>query len=469
PKDVELLCKRVNCLFILASTACRAICNYPDPGVMLEQLLDGNTNALADINKLYLKILKNACRLDDLEEHAWKAMQVKMMQVLQAIVAAATPLSTSTFDAILGIKPKTTEYMVKSLASVLSLTNDKMVQLLHPTFREFLLDSKVAGQFHIDMAEAHGLMAKGCLQVMKSELKFNICGLESSFLLNSQIHDLGDRISKSISKQLQYSSIHWMSHIVNSGEPSHDVQLTEALLQISRAPYSFWWMEVLSVLGQVTKALSGLQDVSYWLQVSSDPERNRIDDIRQFLLSFSTPISDSLPHIYLSALPFSPVKSILHQEGHKLYQSLLSVIRGCSEAWPEPPQAWTGHTDRVLSVVWSSNGRQIVSGSADHTIRLWDTQTGQAIGKPLQGHTNQVCSVSFSSDCHQIVSGSHDQTIRLWDVETGQEIGKPFQGHTDHVNSVAFSPDNCQIISGSSDKTIRVWDAKTGQAIGDPL
>ncbi|PVF93520.1 WD40 repeat-like protein [Serendipita vermifera] len=467
PKDVELLCKRVNCLFILASTACRAICNHPDPANMLEILLDSNINALVDINKLYLKILENASRLEDLEEHAWKAMQANMMQVLKAIVAAATPLSTSTFGAILGIKPKTTEHVVKSLASVLSLTDDKMVHLLHPTFREFLLDSKVAGQFHVDMAGAHQLMAKGCLQVMKSELKFNICGLESSFLLNSQIHGLEDRISKSISKQLQYSSLHWMSHIVNSGEPSHDGQLTEALLQISKAPYPFYWMEVLSALGQVTKALSGLQDVNYWLQ--DKPERNIIYDIRQFLLSFSTPISDSLPHIYLSALPFSPVKSILHQDGHKIYQSLLSVIRGCPETWPEPPQAWRGHTDKILSVAWSSNGRQIVSGSADHTIRLWDTETGQAIGEPLQGHTNQVCSVSFSSDCHQIVSGSHDQTIRLWDVETGQVIGKPLQGHTDHVNSVSFSPDDCQIISGSSDRTIRVWDAKTSQAIGDPL
>ncbi|PVF93270.1 hypothetical protein CPB86DRAFT_687421, partial [Serendipita vermifera] len=129
----------------------------------------------------------------------------------------------------------------------------------HPTFREFLLDIKVAGQFYINMEEAHGLMAKGCLQVMESELKFNICGLESSFLLNSQVDDLQDRISTSISKQLQYSSIHWPSHLVNSGNPSCNQQVTEAVLQLCKSPKSLYWMETLSALGQVSNAGSDLR------------------------------------------------------------------------------------------------------------------------------------------------------------------------------------------------------------------
>ena len=49
--------------------------------------------------------------------------------------------------------------------------------------------------------------------------------------------------------------------------------------------------------------------------------------------------------------------------------------------------------------------------------------------------------MAFSPDSKRIVSGSSDKTLRLWDAETGTAIGKPLKGHTGEVWSVAFSPD----------------------------
>ena len=70
-----------------------------------------------------------------------------------------------------------------------------------------------------------------------------------------------------------------------------------------------------------------------------------------------------------------------------------------------------------------------------------------------------VLAVAFSPDGHRIVSGSDDHTLRLWNADTGQPIGKPLTGHTDRVRAVAFSPDGHRIASASDDKTLRLWNA----------
>jgi WD40 repeat protein/energy-coupling factor transporter ATP-binding protein EcfA2 len=124
-------------------------------------------------------------------------------------------------------------------------------------------------------------------------------------------------------------------------------------------------------------------------------------------------------------------------------------------------QCWLGHGPGVNSVAFSPDGKQIVSGSDDNTIRLWDLQ-GNQIGQPFQGHGSAVNSVAFSPDGKQIVFGSDDKNIRLWDLQ-GNQIGQAFQGHWSAVNSVAFSPDGKQIVSGSDDKNIRLWDLQGNQ------
>src|SRR5207248_1006633 len=80
----------------------------------------------------------------------------------------------------------------------------------------------------------------------------------------------------------------------------------------------------------------------------------------------------------------------------------------------------------------------------------------------LKGHTAGIGSVAFSPDGKRIVSGSDDETVKVWDAQTGQET-LTLKGHTHWVISVAFSPDGKRIASGSFDKTVRVWDAHTGQ------
>jgi WD40 repeat protein len=93
----------------------------------------------------------------------------------------------------------------------------------------------------------------------------------------------------------------------------------------------------------------------------------------------------------------------------------------------------------------------------------------EQIGSLLTGHENSVWSVSFSPDGRRIVSGSSDNTIRIWDASTMEQIGSPLTGHEDWVRSVSFSPDERRIASGSGDNTIRIWDAQIPQCSADFL
>ena len=119
-----------------------------------------------------------------------------------------------------------------------------------------------------------------------------------------------------------------------------------------------------------------------------------------------------------------------------------------------------GHEDWVYSAVYSPNGAQIVSGSVDGSVRVWDAATGAEMLK-LEGHEGPVLSVAYLPEGAQIVSGSSDRSVRVWDAASGADLLK-LEGHEGPVISSAYSPDGAQIVSGSSDNTVRVWDAETG-------
>ncbi|KAF9909407.1 hypothetical protein BX616_011186, partial [Lobosporangium transversale] len=129
---------------------------------------------------------------------------------------------------------------------------------------------------------------------------------------------------------------------------------------------------------------------------------------------------------------------------------------------------WSMQTRKVIHAIvsftkdlrYSPNGEQIAICCFDHTVQLWDAQTGQLINT-LYGHTNIIRCVAFSSNGHQIASFSEDGTIRLWGTQSQQSN----HGHTKAVFQVKFSPSGQHVASCSYDSTIRIWDSRTGRCI----
>src|SRR5258708_1575610 len=194
-----------------------------------------------------------------------------------------------------------------------------------------------------------------------------------------------------------------------------------------------------------------------------------MQDVCRFIITFRTPVSISTPHTYISTGPFLPSNSPLSSTFSAGFTKGIKMQRGKLLSWPAPPLEWIGHTDFVRCVSYSPNGRHVVSGSWDKTIRIWDAETGAAVGDPITGHVAGALSIAYSPDGRHIVSGSSDKTIRIWDAETGGAVGEPITGHVRGVSSIAYSPDGRHIVSGSSDSTIRIWDGATGGRVGEPI
>ena len=177
-----------------------------------------------------------------------------------------------------------------------------------------------------------------------------------------------------------------------------------------------------------------------------------------------------------------------------------------------------GHTSIVWKVLFTPDGKELISVSDDKTIRFWDVASGEpirvlrppigpgregmlyaaalspdgrtlavggyglkdAIGsiylistttgrieRVLKGHTERIHSLAFGvppGGRLLLASGSDDNTARIWDVATG-ECQRVLEGHTNSVYGVAFAPDASRLATASYDKTARIWSVAEGKCL----
>ncbi|TFK74111.1 WD40 repeat-like protein [Pluteus cervinus] len=429
-KEVENLVAAAAGLFIWAETAVEYLKKPFNKARGLQILLNLEQESTRSSPYYSLYQLYNTILLEAIPENAEN--DNIFQRVLGAILLAVKPLTLDMLIQLVGqpnITRQVVQKLIEQLHAVLLQNADGEISVLHLSFSECILQGHCPNRFQILVPEQEGNLAHHCLDILSTQLKFNICGFESSYQLNSQVKSLEERVNNCISTELQYA-------------------------------------KVVGLLGQVFHVLKDLSKISS--MVMDSKTNTLIKDLAQVIDKYKIPIQYATPHLYISVLPFIPKKSVL-LEAIGSNSRILNLKHGKLDHWTSDIVVVEGHNDLVSSVVYSSDGKHIISGSYDQTIRIWDATTGQAIMDPLCGHTESVLSVACSPDGRQIVSGSSDRTVRIWDAITGQLVMDPLQGHTGTVLSVAYSPNGRYIISGSHDTTVRIWNTLTGQPVLDPL
>ncbi|KAG8704302.1 hypothetical protein FRC08_002303 [Ceratobasidium sp. 394] len=460
-----------NGLFVWAETACKFIAGGLSPGERLDQILGmsrstAKSHPLSGLDSLYTTAIQAGID-DDGEDN-----RRLVLQCIGAIIAtsARTPLPVASLEQLLSeeIEPGVLGSVVRSLGSVLYEDGGAggPLRMFHPSFEDFATDPDRSKGFYVDLTQQNTTLASCCLNTMLRDLRFNICGLETSHILNRDIPDLPERVQNKIVRHLRYSCLFWYNHLTQAETNATEEVLREFLF----GKELIYWLEALGLIGNLEVALSSMTGLASLTSESPGLSEcsSYANDVYRFVLSFYDAISESTPHLYISALPFAPTASEFGRRMRPWFPNTLAITQGADERWSSCLRS-ISHPDIVGSVAFSPDSRRVVSSCDDATVRVWDAETGTAVLNPLRGHSALVQCAVFSPNGRRIASCSYDQTIRVWDAETGSEVCAPLEGHSGVVLSIAFSPNGKRIASCSADQTVRIWDAETGIEVLGPL
>jgi hypothetical protein len=264
PKKMRLT-KRAAGLFIWAKTIIAFIAeNQGNPDTKLQLILKGELGkGRENIDSLYRQLLRLAFKKES--EPTLELFRA----VVGAIAIAKVPLHRDDLKHYLNREDAEDDrkigVILHKLSSVISKGDDGLLHLRHLSFVEFLTDVKRCHEFFIDEIEHRRNFTLACLRLMNRDLKFNICGLETSHYRND---DMKKPIS--IPAHLLYSCRFWAEHL-EEDDKKHDRYTLLKEIEYFLYDRFLFWLEVLSLAKEVPVAQRALLTTIRWLGVSVSP------------------------------------------------------------------------------------------------------------------------------------------------------------------------------------------------------
>jgi NACHT domain len=272
-QQLRILVEKADCLFIFAATACLFIdgASTVSPEKRLSDLvLQRTVNRLStkDLDTMYLKILQDSVTGEYTDE---EEVTEQFRRVVGSIVVLFDALSVTALGSLLletsGNATQSVLDVLSSLHSVLNISKDltQPVRLLHPSFRDFLLDPQRCPdeRFWVNDKMIHRLLAEDCLRIMSQHLRKNICNLPSPGFLARDVDD--DEVARCVPPHLQYACHYWVNHLREGDWDLRDSGAVHQFLQ----KHFLHWLEALSLMKKTSDGLSMVFQLEYMMMVSA--------------------------------------------------------------------------------------------------------------------------------------------------------------------------------------------------------
>ncbi len=259
----QMLVESSEGLFQWASMACRAIKDPRGVVPQTERLSSFVKPTASKLDGLYSEVLRQVF-------HGRDDDAVSLCKLVMGwIVAVKEPLSISAHSELRG--DNLVELILPQLGSFFSGVDQQYIPIrpLHASFFDFLTNqSRSTETYYVDPSQQNRSLTVSCLRVMKSSLRFNIAGLETSHCRNADVPDLASRVEKAILPHLSYGCRFWADHL---GATAYD---SDILKEVKDFLYHrlLYWLEVLSLIKKVNMASGMLLSVMHWNKVRQNAE-----------------------------------------------------------------------------------------------------------------------------------------------------------------------------------------------------
>jgi hypothetical protein len=261
---IKTLAEQANGLFIYATTVCRFVGDPHDrdgPEELLNLVLDGKIvgrSPTTTLDEIYTRVLKSSIRKGSGEDDR-KKLRDSFRYIVGSIIVSFDMLTTHALAKLLFISKSKVDATLRFLRSLLNIPQDHNapIQLLHPSFHDFLLDSKRCRDDHflINQEIVHINLAENCLRLLSDTLKKDICNLETPGTLAYEVQ--GNTIDSHLPRHVQYACCYWVDHLdcinpVRRKEIGlHDTGKVHAFLE----KHFLHWLEALSLIGKVSEGV----------------------------------------------------------------------------------------------------------------------------------------------------------------------------------------------------------------------
>ncbi|KAF5704614.1 nacht wd domain-containing protein [Fusarium mundagurra] len=458
---VALVCKELSSNNVERATHVRDILKDSPPG----------------LDKLYDRMLVSLRESRDFAlctEILAATSVVKRHVTLEELLSIIDPAISSEIDLA------DLEKVIVSCGSFLYLQKG-VVKFIHQSAVDYLLSEDTSSKLPSIPDRHHSLFSNGlCVLQTSAALKRDIYGLEAPDVTKGEISKpRPDPLSP-----LAYSCIHWVDHLYNSIFPEETVQTpasirsedTSAVTTFLESKFLFW-IEALSLLGQVHSGVQAIQKLHRVLSGESSqgqqPLSEFVQDANLFLLHHKSLIKSRPLQLYNSCLIFSPEQSIVKSQFKSEAPGGSTVAPGLESQWDACLQTLDEHEAKVEQLAYSPDGQWFVSASRDGSVKIWHADSGYCI-RTVDGHgkgyqedqysigvdTVANRAVAFTTDGESVVLGVCNGSVKVWDRATGN-LSSEYQAHQSHAKVMAVSSDGCTFAYFLREGSIRIWSTNT--------